>query len=116
MIPRYLLAVGVALLGARLVAACHPSPPAPLPPDASDAAPPRSLDASRGDASVLAESACSNLAALGCEEGRAPNCATVIDRALAARLTDPHAACLAIALSRAGARACGSVACPEPTR
>jgi hypothetical protein len=82
-----------------------------MPPDASDAAPPRLLDASH-DASVLAESACSNLAALGCAEGLAPNCASVIDHALAARLTDPHAACLAIALSKAGARACGSVACP----
>jgi hypothetical protein len=99
--------VGAALLVARLVVACHPTP-APLPPDASDAAPPRLLDASH-DASASSVNACAHLDAIGCPDGAAANCAAVLDHVRDSRLTRIDVACILTAHDPSEARECGSV-------
>jgi len=84
---------------------CPPSP-APPAPDAADAAPPPAQDASSSSAA-----ACANLAAVGCAEGRAPNCGATIDHVLAEHLTPVDVACLSSAKTKAAAHACGFVEC-----
>ena len=90
----------IALVASLLlvVPACPPSPQPPAP---------------VGDAGgTLCSVACANLAGLDCPEGRAPNCATTCEHAQVERLTDLHPACLALAKTKAEARACKSVSCP----
>lgn len=96
-----LVVAAFAVAAASLAAECPPKP-APV-----------GLDASRppGDASTAAVSACANLAALGCIEGTAGNCAATIDHVAATRLTRIDVACIASASSKAAVRACGGVAC-----
>lgn len=89
------LSIIVALL--VTLTACPRSPSPPIP-DASDAA-----------ASNCAV-ACANLAALGCREGIDANCAATCQRSKA--LTDIKPDCLAAAITKESARACGSVTCP----
>lgn len=90
------------------------SPPPPDPPDASptiDAAPP-APDASTDGGSSLCALACANLVALGCAEGKAPNCVATCQHTQASPITDLHTACVATKRTKADVRACGSVACP----
>ena len=90
----------IAVLVASLGADCRP--PSPQPP------------APVGDAGgTLCSVACANLAGLDCPEGRAPNCTTTCEHAQDTRLTDLRPACLALAHTKAEARACGSVRCAE---
>ena len=86
-----------------LVAACAPSPNAPLP-------------ASSGSGHVdPCVAACANLAALGCSEGTAVDasgsrvCEATCRKG--GQLTDLRPTCLASATSKSGARACGTVVC-----
>lgn len=92
-------------------------PPDPLPPDAGpDAGPtPVVVDASppppASDASAPSVALCAHLAALGCQEGIAANCAVTVDHVQAERITDLRVACLLAAQTKAAARACRSVEC-----
>lgn len=105
-----LLIVAVAL-------ALEACPPSPALPDASpDAAPPpiAVVDAApplQPDASTPSLAACANLAALGCAEGKAANCAATVDHVVAEKLTPVNVACLTSAKTKAGARACGFASC-----
>ena len=84
-----------------LLAAECPAKPSPHP--VGDAAP-------DGCSCALA---CSNLASLGCQEGVAANCTATCQHVESSRLTELHPTCLSAAKTKAEARACGSVACPE---
>jgi hypothetical protein len=84
------------ILGLFALCACPPSP-APVPHDA-DGAP-----------LVTPESACSQLAALGCTEGLDPHCASVIAHVVDVGLTKLDVACVVGAQSKEAAQACGSV-------
>lgn len=101
----------IVMTAVSLAAECPPSP-APPGPDASDAGPPVARDASAPvDASSPSATACANLAALGCTEGKAANCAATIDHVLAEHLTTVNVACLSGAKTKAAAHACGFVEC-----
>jgi len=110
--------IRIALLAGLTAFALQACPPDPLPPDAGpDAGPtPVVVDASppppASDASAPSVALCAHLAALGCQEGIAANCATVVDHVQAERLADLHVACLMAAQTKAASRACRSVACP----
>ena len=91
----------VAVLVSALAAEC-PAKPAPAP--LGDAAAP--------PAGGSCASACARLYDLACPEGRALNCVQTCEHAPALK-TDMHVACLASARTKAEARACRSVACPE---
>ena len=115
----YIAAIAVVLMA--LTPACPPSP-APPKPDASDAAPPTpitdaqppqeaSLPPPPADGgSTPCAAACANLAALGCQEGKAPNCRSVCEHSQGT-ITDLHPAELAKARTKAEVRAL-KVACP----
>ncbi len=90
----------VAVLVSTLAAEC-PTPPTPHP--TGDAAP---------DAGSCL-TACSTLRGLGCKEGLADNCVATCDHAQADKLVDLKPTCLTRAATKAEARACGSVSCPE---
>ena len=114
-------------LGMLVLSSCPPAPNPPAPQDGGSAV----VDAGGADASLPASDAapapadaapapltacgkaCVNLAALGCSEGSAANCASTCDKAQSARLTDMHPDCLAAAKDKAAIRACGpAVKCP----
>jgi hypothetical protein len=95
--------LSIALL--LLAAACaRPLPPAPVPPDAADAA--RASDAMPPDPTGCT-AACANLQRLGCPEGIAANCVATCQHGL--QITNMNTACLAAAGSPDAARACGSL-------
>lgn len=79
-------------------------PPAPTPTNTADAAPPVPM--------TPVGAACFNLAALGCPEGKDPQCVAVTQHALDSRLTKVPLACLTTAKTAAAARTCGFVSCP----
>jgi hypothetical protein len=58
------------------------------------------------------ESACANLAAMGCADGKATTCAATLQRMVEGRITRVDVACLATARDFPSARACGGVKCP----
>lgn len=89
----------IALLS--LLAAECPAKPSPAP--VGDAAPDNGSCAA----------ACSNLRGLGCKEGLADNCVATCEHVEATRLTELHPTCLTRAATKAEARLCGSVSCPE---
>lgn len=64
------------------------------------------------DAGSVYTAACSHLAALGCQEGQAANCAVVLEQMVVDRLTTVSVSCLAGAASVSDARTCGGVTCP----
>lgn len=63
------------------------------------------------DAGVTYEAACANLAAIGCADGVAPNCASVLQQTVVERMTTTSVACLTSSKSLDEARACGGVRC-----
>ncbi len=92
-----------------LAPACPPSPTPPQPPDVVDDA---GVVDEEGRRPSTSASACANLAAVGCIEGRAPDCAAAIDRAVAQRITRVDVSCLSTKKTKAQLRACGFVTCP----
>ena len=94
----------LALTALMLLMACQPA--AQPKQDAGDA----SVDLD--GAAPMAVRACANLVRIGCIEGLNDSCVTTIERVQNARITDLHPACLADAMNKAEARACGSVQCP----
>jgi len=106
-----------------LLPSCPPSPTPPAPPEAGadaslivpDAAPlvdaaPVAVDAGP---STPCSRACANMAALGCSEGTALNCASTCEKAQSTRIIDMKPDCLASAKDKAAVRACtSSVKCP----
>jgi len=55
--------------------------------------------------------ACANLARLGCPEGLASNCPSVLARVVDAHLTNVSLSCLSLAQHVTDVQACGAVAC-----
>lgn len=105
-------------LGLLLLLGCPPGPP-PVPPgpDASDASSPTVGDSAPTPPTANCGIACSNLADLGCSEGKATDCQVVMQHANDDRLIRSESgaplscACLAAAKDKVSARACG-VHCP----
>lgn len=81
---------------------------------------PTSLDATVSDAAPLDggdeyDTACANIATVGCYEGRSPYCATSMRDSASALGITFDVACLGAARSKADVRACapsGGVGCP----
>lgn len=96
----------IVAMAALVVQGCPPSPTPPTP-DASDAAPPPPPQ----DASTPSATACANLAAVGCAEGKVSNCAATLDHVVATKLTTVDVPCLASRKTKAELRACGFVEC-----
>jgi len=64
------------------------------------------------DAGSVYTAACAHLAALGCQDGQAENCAVVLEQMVVGRLTTVSVSCLTGAANISAARACGGVSCP----
>lgn len=85
-------------LAAAALFACHPLPPIPPGPSAAG----------------NCQTACANLARLGCYEGQDATCTDVCTRAQDTGLTDLKPACLTAAATVEAARACGTISCTNP--
>ena len=86
-----------------LAAVLQACPPSPQPPDAGPV---------EDAGTTVGGQVCANLVALGCDEGRATNCAAVVDHAVGKNITRVDSPCLLNAKTKAGVRACGFVTCP----
>ena len=62
------------------------------------------------DAGSPYSAACANLAALGCADGTAPNCASVLQQMVDGRMSRTlNLSCLATATTKAAAEQCGAL-------
>ena len=91
---------------------------APLipPPQQSDAgaADVAMSDAGNVDVDNVYVSTCSHLATIGCADGKASNCASILQKMVEGHLTTFNFACLNSARDVTSARKCGGVKCTTP--
>ena len=70
--------------------------------------------ATAGDATPpvnIYSAACANLAAIGCADGTAPNCAAILGQMVSGRMTTVNLPCLTAAKDIPSAVACGAALC-----
>lgn len=107
---RSIIITALALVGAAFIVApcalvaCSPTPPPHPPHDLADVGP-----------EPAADDVCTHLLSLSCAEGIDPSCARKIGQVQRDRLTVWPLRCWAAAPDRAAVRACGAIACVEPS-
>jgi len=108
---RLLIVLTYFLVAWQSCAHSPPVPPTPLPQDDGGVRDATTSDAEAVDSRSVYVTTCSHLAAIGCEDGKPSNCASVLKKMVEGHMTSINLACLNSAKDVTSARKCGGVKC-----